>query len=220
MYTLTWDADGDVQGPPVTDEVGQERHQHLPRGPEYVNQVSHQGLVPGAGDLHRQDAHRHEGPQGPKTREHSGDQEESVGGREGGNQGGDCGDDHRGEHQLLTAKPISEEAWDKDPEEEADSEAGVAEVHHQLALVPVTHEAPLRDHGRVEHAVVHHKLTALLPLLGESVSLAETLRLVPPAVQLTRGPVLVLPRGGVVQPRLLILASSLWVTAGDSTSVS
>ena len=89
---LTRHADRNVEGPPVPDEVGHERHHHLARGPQDVHKVAHQRLVLGAGDLHRQDTHRHEGPQRPEPREHPRDEEEGVGGGEGGRQGGDRGD--------------------------------------------------------------------------------------------------------------------------------
>ena len=91
---------------PVSDEEGQQRHHHLAGGPEDVDQVAHQGLVAGAGDLHRQDAHAHEGPQGPEPREHADYKEGGVVRHEGGDQSADRGDEHREEHHLLPAEPV------------------------------------------------------------------------------------------------------------------
>ena len=91
---------------PVSDEEGQESHHHLTRSPQYVDQVTHQGLMARTGDLHGEDAHADEGPQGPEPREHADDKEGGVVRHEGGDQGADGGDEHGEEHHLLPAEPV------------------------------------------------------------------------------------------------------------------
>ena len=44
VWCLTGRRHGEVQGPPVPDEVGGERHQHLARRPQQVHQVTHLGV--------------------------------------------------------------------------------------------------------------------------------------------------------------------------------
>ena len=67
------DGGGEVELPPVPDVEGQQGQGHLARRPQQVHQVAHQGLVPGARDLHGQDAHGDKGAEGADTIAHPGE---------------------------------------------------------------------------------------------------------------------------------------------------